>query len=201
MLRSYCYSHDKTFVQILSTELLSSWQRWSLGVLGFELLTGSTPFAVASGSSGNGREKRTGTELRILKEDPAIPKGMSPEVESLLRELLLKDPTQRLGSKGGTSYVSIRSCQRLSHPTRFYQKLLRLYTFNVHRHSGASQIKNHPAFEGFNWEACNARQLRPPIQPQLASELDLSLFSDEFTQLPIAESPAIVPQNEGLFKV
>ena len=113
MLRSYCYSHDKTFVQILSTELLSSWQRWSLGVLGFELLTGSTPFAVASGSSGNGREKRTGTELRILKEDPAIPKGMSPEVESLLRELLLKDPTQRLGSKGGTSYVYIRSCHQV----------------------------------------------------------------------------------------
>ena len=139
--------------------------RWSLGVLGFELLTGSTPFAVAP-ASGGGREKRTGTELRILKEDPAIPKGVSAEVESLLRGLLVKDPLQRLGSRGG-----------------------------------AAQIKNHPAFQGFDWEACNARRLRPPIQPQLASELDLSLFSDEFTQLPIAESPAIVPQNEGLFKV
>ena len=89
-------------------------------MLGFELLTGKTPFAVVSGSSGTGREKRPETQLRILKEDPAIPKGISSEVESLLKELLIKDPALRLGSKGG-GMKGVCPCLWMQHRFCFLQ--------------------------------------------------------------------------------
>lgn len=65
---------------------------WSVGVLTYELLTGASPFTVEG-------EKNTQQEIsrRILKTNPPIPDGLSPEVADLISALLVKDPRKRLG--------------------------------------------------------------------------------------------------------
>ncbi|KAM1095191.1 hypothetical protein ACFX13_010275 [Malus domestica] len=61
---------------------------WSVGVLMFEMLTGKPPF------TGN-REK---IQQKIVKEKIKLPSFLSSEAHSLLKALLHKDPSKRLGS-------------------------------------------------------------------------------------------------------
>ncbi|XP_008213525.1 ribosomal protein S6 kinase alpha-4 isoform X2 [Nasonia vitripennis] len=65
---------------------------WSVGVLTYELLTGSSPFTVEG-------EKNTQSEIsrRILKMDPPMPTFLSPTVRDFIARLLTKDPRVRLG--------------------------------------------------------------------------------------------------------
>lgn len=65
---------------------------WALGVLIVHLLTGATPFA-----SLNDDELRI--YKRITRAQPALPPGadISPESQDLVRQLLVRDPTKRLG--------------------------------------------------------------------------------------------------------
>nr|GMC79175.1 serine/threonine-protein kinase AtPK2/AtPK19-like [Ipomoea batatas] len=66
---------------------------WSVGILLFEMLTGKPPFI------GN-REK---VQQKIIKEKLKLPSFLTSEAHSLLKGLLSKDPSKRLGSgpKGG----------------------------------------------------------------------------------------------------
>ncbi|KAK2750970.1 serine/threonine protein kinase psk1 [Myotisia sp. PD_48] len=61
---------------------------WSLGALGFDLLTGSPPF------KGNNHAKIT---ERILKQKLALPYYLGPDAKDLLTRLLRKEPSKRLG--------------------------------------------------------------------------------------------------------
>lgn len=61
---------------------------WSLGALGFDLLTGSPPF------KGNNHAKIT---EKILKQKLTIPYFLGPDAKDLLIRLLRKDPNKRLG--------------------------------------------------------------------------------------------------------
>jgi serine/threonine protein kinase len=71
---------------------------WSFGVLLFELICGSTPFAPTDEERDSGASDVTRKQLdRILKEEPRWPKGASPELLSLLQGLLQKHPEARLG--------------------------------------------------------------------------------------------------------
>lgn len=65
---------------------------WSVGVLTYELLTGSSPFTVEG-------EKNTQHDIsrRIIKSNPPIPTYLSPEVTDFISKLLIKDPRKRLG--------------------------------------------------------------------------------------------------------
>lgn len=65
---------------------------WSIGVLAYELLTGSSPFTVEG-------ERNSQQEItrRILKSDPPIPDYLGKDVASFLSGLLEKDPRKRLG--------------------------------------------------------------------------------------------------------
>ncbi|XP_011298389.1 ribosomal protein S6 kinase alpha-5-like isoform X2 [Fopius arisanus] len=65
---------------------------WSVGVLAYELLSGSSPFAVEGHTNTQQEISR-----RILKTEPPIPSYLSPEVQDFLARLLVKDPRQRLG--------------------------------------------------------------------------------------------------------
>ncbi|KAM4636122.1 ribosomal protein S6 kinase beta-2 [Discoglossus pictus] len=62
---------------------------WSLGVLLFDMLTGSPPF------SANNRKKIID---KILKAKPIFPAYLTPDARDLLRKLLKKNPAHRLGS-------------------------------------------------------------------------------------------------------
>lgn len=61
---------------------------WSLGALGFDLLTGSPPFKA------NNHAK---IQEKILKQKLVCPYYMSPDAKDLLIRLLRKDPHKRLG--------------------------------------------------------------------------------------------------------
>ncbi|XP_076230989.1 ribosomal protein S6 kinase alpha-5 isoform X2 [Calliopsis andreniformis] len=112
-------------------------------------------------------EKNTQQDIsrRILKTDPLIPSHLSPTVRDFILRLLVKDPRQRLG--GGPD--------------------------------DAKELKEHPFFKKapppFSWEALERRQIPPPFVPRITHELDTSNFSDEFTKMIAADSPAVVPPN------
>ncbi|KAI9748986.1 MAG: serine/threonine protein kinase psk1 [Lichina confinis] len=61
---------------------------WSLGALGFDLMTGSPPFR--GGNHAKIQEK-------IVKQKLALPYYLSPDAKDLLTRLLRKDPRKRLG--------------------------------------------------------------------------------------------------------
>jgi serine/threonine protein kinase len=67
---------------------------WSLGVLTYEMLTCAIPFYE------NGMDQM---ELfrNVVKGSFDIPKGISPEAQDFLKNMLQKQPTQRLGSLSG----------------------------------------------------------------------------------------------------
>lgn len=64
---------------------------WSLGALGFDLLTGSPPFR------GNNYTK---IQQNIVKQKLSLPYFLSPDAKDLLTRLLRKEPNKRLGAKG-----------------------------------------------------------------------------------------------------
>ncbi|XP_031108100.1 serine/threonine-protein kinase AtPK2/AtPK19-like isoform X2 [Ipomoea triloba] len=65
---------------------------WSVGVLLFEMLTGKSPFY------GGNRHK---VQQKIVKDKIKLPGYLSREAHSLLKGLLQKDPSKRLGSGAG----------------------------------------------------------------------------------------------------
>jgi serine/threonine-protein kinase Psk1 len=62
---------------------------WSFGILGFDLLTGASPFRA------NNEAKVT---QKILKQKITFPFFLSPDARDLLTRLLRKDPRKRLGA-------------------------------------------------------------------------------------------------------
>lgn len=135
---------------------------WSVGVLAYELLTGSSPFTHEG-------EKNTQHDisLRIQKGPPPLPDKLSVEVRDFISKLLIKDPKKRLGG----SKVD------------------------------ATDIKSHPFFRRIDWEKLVRKEIPAPFRPPKDYETDTSNFSEEFTRLPIAESPCPAPPNhERLFR-
>ena len=66
---------------------------------------------------------------------------------------------------------------------------------------GAKKIKEHPYFEGINWEDAWNRKLQPPFVPQLRGETDLQYFDKMFTDEKIegskvSEVPSSIANSE-----
>lgn len=51
--------------------------------------------------------------------------------------------------------------------------------------NGASEIKNHPWFEGINWNALYHKKYEAPFVPKIGTDADLTHFDPEFTEIPI----------------
>ena len=80
---------------------------WSLGALGFDLLTGSPPF------KGNNHAKIT---EKILKQKLVLPYFLGPDAKDLLTRLLRKEPQKRLGYHTSKDIRTIKS-------HRFFRKI------------------------------------------------------------------------------
>lgn len=70
---------------------------WSLGTLLFDMLSGGPPFSQ--------EESREATTHKILTAPLKFPPSFSPEVTSLIKGLLKRDPRERLGSKDDVEEV------------------------------------------------------------------------------------------------
>ncbi|EMC92738.1 hypothetical protein BAUCODRAFT_37641 [Baudoinia panamericana UAMH 10762] len=92
-------------VQGQSYDFAVDW--WSLGAIGFDLLTGSPPF------SGNNHAK---IQQNILKQKLQLPYFLGPDAKDLLTRLLRKEPHKRLG---GTTTKDLKTLK--SH--RFFRKI------------------------------------------------------------------------------
>jgi serine/threonine protein kinase len=80
---------------------------WSLGALGFDLLTGAPPF------TGNNNAK---IQEKIVKQKLSLPYFLSPDAKDLLTRLLRKDPKKRLGYNMAKDMQTIRT-------HRFFRKI------------------------------------------------------------------------------
>ena len=65
--------------------------------------------------------------------------------------------------------------------------------------NGFAEIRVHPFFSGFNFDALLAKKLTPPFIPKLSGKLDVGNFDEEFTSEDIVTS-AIPEKNLEFIK-
>ncbi|KAJ1916969.1 Ribosomal protein S6 kinase beta-2 [Tieghemiomyces parasiticus] len=187
---------------------------WSLGILLFDMITGAPPF------TGSNRET---VMSAIRRKEVKFPAFVSPEARSLIKDLLRKDPLQRLGTQSEArrpipppSSSSAAAAADEASPVKpggsrggsragRGNKRGRGRRGNASSSSASvrpingSYIRAHRFFRDVDWVAVEARHVRPPIIPRLRSEDDTSNFDKEFTSQPISESPACqLPTSESV---
>lgn len=65
----------------------------------------------------------------------------------------------------------------------------------------ATELKRHAFFKNLDWKALATKKITAPFKPSIRYELDVSNFSEEFTQMVPTDSPAVVPPNyDKIFK-
>lgn len=70
---------------------------WSIGVICFEMLTGTSPFSLEDSEANS----KSDVSKRIQFSNPPIPKDIGADARDLITRLLCKDPARRLGSRRG----------------------------------------------------------------------------------------------------
>ncbi|KAJ5808523.1 hypothetical protein N7474_009792 [Penicillium riverlandense] len=80
---------------------------WSLGALGYDLLTGSPPFRANNHSK---------LQEKIIKQKLVLPYFLGPDAKDLLTRLMRKDPAKRLGYHMPKDLVTIKK-------HRFFRKI------------------------------------------------------------------------------
>ncbi|CAK9808222.1 Protein kinase C [Anthophora plagiata] len=61
----------------------------------------------------------------------------------------------------------------------------------VTANGGENAIKAHPFFQEIDWDALEARKVKPPIRPKIKSKKDAMNFDTEFTK----EDPVLTPED------
>ena len=92
-------------VQGIAYDFAVDW--WSLGAIGFDLLTGSPPFG------GNNHAK---IQQNILKQKLQLPYFLGPDAKDLLTRLLRKEPSKRLGGSSPKDLKNLKA-------HRFFRKI------------------------------------------------------------------------------
>ncbi|XP_006824119.1 ribosomal protein S6 kinase alpha-3-like [Saccoglossus kowalevskii] len=126
---------------------------WSFGVLMFEMLTGTLPFQ---------GQHRKETMTMILKAKLGMPQFLSPEAQSLLRQLFKRNPTNRLGAgSNGIEEIKRHSFfatidwevrQKKSSPVYFLRYDVSLMTHRLSNSPGIpASAGAHQLFKGFSF--------------------------------------------------
>jgi len=151
---------------------------WSLGVLTFELLTGASPFTVDGDRN---------TQPDISKSDFLSNRKSLSFIFFFFRRIVKSQPTIP---------------NHISRTAKDF--ILKLLTKNPKRRLGAKgfeDVKRHPFFgSSIDWDAIAQKRVPAPIKPKLKDEMDTSNFADEFTRLPITDSPGLAPPTESIFR-
>lgn len=87
----------------------------------------------------------------------SLPKWLSSDTHSILKQLLERTVDKRLGSGKSTM-------------------------FQV---KGVQAIKKHAFFRDIDWHLLAQKKIAPPIVPSVESSTDTSYFSEEFTKLAV----------------
>eukprot|EP00286_Rhodomonas_abbreviata_P026010 CAMPEP_0181291732 /NCGR_PEP_ID=MMETSP1101-20121128/2127_1 /TAXON_ID=46948 /ORGANISM="Rhodomonas abbreviata, Strain Caron Lab Isolate" /LENGTH=510 /DNA_ID=CAMNT_0023396149 /DNA_START=250 /DNA_END=1778 /DNA_ORIENTATION=+ len=125
---------------------------WSLGILIYEMLVGLPPFY--------NKNTRVAYEQLLTKEFE-FPSSMSDDAKHLLKGLLQRNPSRRLGSKVSEHEKS---------------------------HDGVSQIKSDPWFASVDFDKVLAMEVEPPFKPKVKNMLDVSNFAGSYTAQSISLS-------------
>jgi len=125
---------------------------WSLGCIAYEMLAGEPPFQSKKGAKDLFR--------KIMNERVRMPDGSSAGVCKLLKGLLNRDASARLGSAKGTM-------------------------FQV---GGVAQVKELDFFAGLNWTLLEQKEIDPPMTAHVDNDEDLRHFYDEFTKMQLPRS-------------
>jgi p70 ribosomal S6 kinase len=121
---------------------------WALGALIYEMVTGYPPFQ---------HKNRKKLHHKILNEKLSLPKWLSSDTHSILKQLLERNVDKRLGA-GKSSMFKVK---------------------------GVQAIKNHAFFRGIDWHLLAQKKLTPPIVPSVNGSADTAYFSEEFTKMPV----------------
>ena len=67
--------------------------------------------------------------------------------------------------------------------------------------SDADAVKNHKFFvPSINWDDLLRKNIPAPFIPRISAAMDVSNFSEEFTNMPAVDSPSVAPPNvENVF--
>lgn len=188
--RAYSFSGTAEY---MSPELMRSDRRdgytvavdwWSVGVIAYELVTGTLPFddTPAARKPTNAPTARTTKKTKktkktnkppvdeimqnVLHVEPLWPSTLEPTTRDLLKQLLTKDPRQRLNKSRRT----------------------------------ADDIKEHPFFASIDWTELAAKGQFGPFRPTIVDPLDTSNFDAKYTCLATAERrPTCAPHPDEHF--
>lgn len=129
---------------------------WSLGALLYEMLVGNPPFV----ASRNGGQKEL--DRKIISEKVSCPPYLTAAAHNVLKSLLEKDPSRRLGCTKG----------------------------NMFSVGGVSALKNHDFFGGIDWDQLLHKTFSsPPINIEVKDEdSDIPYFHESFTSQCLSSS-------------
>ena len=57
----------------------------------------------------------------------------------------------------------------------------------------ATKVKAHKFFSTINWDDLLRKNIPAPFIPKITSTMDVSNFSEEFTNMPVVDSPSVAP--------